>query len=108
MAESELGRANVAIRATLDHLDKDLGKAKGMIGGALSSIQGVGTMALGVLGGGLAVLGGGLAAVGAVIKNTLPLAADFESQVATLGIAASSSGLSLEELRAAALAVGVN
>jgi len=104
--ESELGRANVSIRATLQDLDKDLSKAKGMIGGALSSIQGVGTMALGVLGGGLAVLGGGLAAIGAVVKTTLPLAADFESQVATLGIAASNSGLSLVELHDAALAVG--
>ena len=39
-------------------------------------------------------------------KETVKLAADFESQMAVLSIAAKSSGMSFDELHDAAIAVG--
>jgi len=58
--ETELGRAIIPIRATLDKLDGDLGEARGRVSGALggiAKIAGLGTAA---------IVGGGIAAAGAL------------------------------------------
>jgi len=109
--DAKLGRASVAIRATLDQLDSDLAGARKKVDGAVGrmassagrAFQGLGKVALA---GGLAAVTGAVAGVAAVVHSTLPLAQEFQDQLAGLSIAASSSGLSLDELHDAALSVG--
>ena len=100
-----------SIGADLGPLNKGLRKAQGSIRSAGAGITGVMGTALGVFTGGLmtaamggiAKLGGALTGLG---KEAVSLATDFQSQMSILNIAASSSGLTLDELHDAALAVG--
>ena len=104
---SPLGEAFIPIRAVLDKLDGDLDQARGKVEGALgkigSTLQNAGVLAIS---GAMAGIGAAVGAVGLILKSSIPLAADFQSQVVGLGIAASSSGISLDQLHDAALQVG--
>ena len=76
-------------------------------GGTMSAVLGgIGKVAAGVMAAGVAVGAAAIAGVGLVIKSTLPLASDFQSQLVGLQLAAGKSGLSFDELHDAALQVG--
>ena len=69
-------------------------------------LGGIGKIAAGVMAAGVAAGAAAIAGVAAVIKSTLPLAADFQAQLVGLQLAASQSGLSFDELHDIALQVG--
>ena len=76
-------------------------------GGTMSAVLGgIGKVAAGVMAAGVAVGAAAIAGIGLVIKSTLPLASDFQSQLVGLQLAASQSGLSFDDLHDAALQVG--
>jgi TP901 family phage tail tape measure protein len=75
----------------------------GKVGGSLERLGGIAKITGGILLGGLAA---GIAGVGAVLGTTIPMAVDFQSAVVDLRIAAGDSGLSLQTLQDAAIAVG--
>jgi len=76
-------------------------------GGAMSTVLGgIGKIAAGVMAAGVAVGAAAIAGVGAIIKSTLPLAADFQAQLVGLELAARQSGLAFDELHDVALQVG--
>jgi len=81
-----------------------LGKVAGGLGGIAKFAAG-GVLAGGILsiGNAMGDLGGALMGMG---KDALGVAADFESSMADLGIAAKESGLSYGDLKKAAMAVG--
>jgi len=80
--DTDLGRANVAVRATLDKLDTDLGDARGTVDSAISKIvsgagqsfQALGTAALG----GIGVATGAVAGLGAALAKVTIDAAPVE------------------------------
>ena len=80
--DADLGRANVAIRATLDQLDGDLGEAQGKVDSAISKIvagagqsfQALGTAALG----GIGVATGAITGLGAALAKVTIDAAPVE------------------------------
>jgi TP901 family phage tail tape measure protein len=94
----------------MDDMDKAIGRTEQGWGG-MGRMADVATVALGNLAArgielvldGLVRMGEGLVAVTA---DSVNLAADFQSQVSILGIAARDSGLSFDQLHDAALAVG--
>lgn len=69
-------------------------------------LGGIGKIAAGVMAAGVAAGAAAIAGVGAIIKSTLPLAADFQAQLIGLQLAAGQSGLSFDELHDAALQIG--
>jgi len=100
-----LGRANVAIRATMDHLDGDLNQARGRVDGAVrqmthgasEAFQGLGRAALGGIGiasGAVAGLAGTLAAI------TIAAAPIQNLQDAFAGLA-ESAGIGMDDMLAA-------
>ena len=80
--DTDLGRANVAVRATLDKLDGDLGDARGKVDSAISrivsgagqSFQALGTAALG----GIGVATGAITGLGAALAKVTIDAAPVE------------------------------
>jgi len=83
--ETQLGQANIPIRATLDKLDADLEGARSKVGkvidGIVGNVQKVGGIALGIGGAGIGAIGGIGAAVGKMAIDAAPvegLAAAFD------------------------------
>lgn len=103
--EAELGRANVAIRATLDKLDGDLGEARGkvdsaierIVGGAGKAFQGLGTVALGAIG----VATGAVVGLGAALAKITIDAAPVEGISQAFDGLATSAGVGTDEMLAA-------
>ena len=95
---TQLGEAQVPIRATLDKLDGDLAKARSKIGGAvdgiISNVQKVGGVALGI--GGLAA--GAFAGVGAALAKMAIDAAPVEGIERAFEGLAESSGQSADAM----------
>lgn len=81
---SQLGEAFVPIRATMDKLDGDLEKARGMIDGAIGNLQTLGKVSLAGLAGGLGAVVGG---IGAVLTSSAGMAMDMEAQMANIASA---------------------
>jgi len=98
-----LATLTIKLRADAGHLGRDLDAAASRVQQFTRGVQGIGKLAIG---GALAGLGTAAAGVGLVMKSTVPLAKEFEAQLADLSIAASSSGLGLDSLHDAALRVG--
>ena len=100
--DSTLGRANVAIRATLDKLDGDLGAARGKVSGAVSSMvssagknfQMLGTVALAGIGVATTAVAGLATALAKVTIDAAPVEG---IQAAFEGIA-DSAGISGDEM----------
>jgi TP901 family phage tail tape measure protein len=93
----------VKLRADAGGLQKDLSGAQKMVRGFTKNVQTIGKTALI---GGLAAVGGGVLAVKKVMGSTVPMARSFESSLADLNIAARDSGMSMDQLHDAAMAVG--
>lgn len=115
MAKEELG-LEVAVdgfrqfMGQMGDMDKAIGRTEQGWGG-MGRMADVATVALGNLAArGIEVVLDGLVRMGeglvAVTADSVNLAADFQSQVAILGIAARDSGLSFDQLHDAALRVG--
>lgn len=115
MANEELG-LEVAVdgfrrfMGQMDDMDKAIGRTEQGWGG-MGRMADVATVALGNLAArGIEVVLDGLVRMGeglvAVTADSVNLAADFQSQVSILGIAARDSGLSFDQLHDAALRVG--
>ncbi|MEZ4591824.1 MAG: phage tail tape measure protein [Chloroflexota bacterium] len=115
MANEELG-LEVAVdgfrrfMSQMDDMDRAIGRTEQGWGG-MGRMADVATVALGNLAArGIEVVLDGLVRMGeglvAVTADSVNLAADFQSQVAVLGIAARDSGLSFDQLHDAALRVG--
>lgn len=103
--DSTLGRANVAIRATLDKLDSDLGSARGKVDSAVRSMvssagqnfQTLGTVALA----GIGVATAAVAGLAAAIANITIDAAPVEGiQAAFYGVA-EAAGVAGDDMLAA-------
>ena len=77
MAETQLGEAQIPIRATTDKLDSDLAGARGKVQGALSKLagglQGVGKTVLGAGGVAIGVIAGIGAAIGKLAIDAAPV-----------------------------------
>jgi len=94
--DSDLGRANVAVRATLEKLDSDLEGAKGKVDSAISKIvagagknfQALGTAALG----GIGVATGAVAGLGAALAKVTIDAAPVEGVSKAFAGLAESAG----------------
>jgi len=87
MAEIELGKAVIPIRAALDQLDGDLSDARGRVNGALGGIARVAGIAT------TAIVGGGIAAAGA-LGHLAAEAAPLEGiQNAFAGITGDAEGM---------------
>jgi len=103
--DASLGRANVAIRATLDQLDGDLAGARGKVDSAISritagagkSFQALGTAALG----GLGVATGAVTGLGAALAKITVDAAPVEGLSQAFDGLAESSGRGADEMLAA-------
>ena len=96
----------------VDRYNKSIGgmeRKTGSLGTKMSglgkSIMGMGAKAALVAGAGIAALGAGLAVIA---TTSIKVAADFESQMAILGVAAGNADTSLQDLKATALAVGAD
>jgi TP901 family phage tail tape measure protein len=94
---------NVRLTADTASFKKDLSGAQKVAQTFKSGLQTLGKVAIAGAIGGVTTAVGGFAAV---TKATLPLAADFQGQLAGLQIAAGDSGKSFAELHDMALAVG--
>lgn len=101
MMATQLGEAQIPIRATLDKLDADLEKARGKVGGVIEGIVGnvqkVGGIALGI--GGAAV--GAIAGIGAVLGKIAIDAAPVEGLSNAFDGLAQSAGVGTDEMLAA-------
>ena len=101
-----LGSLVVKLTADTGGFVKDMNSAEKGISGFLNrvgrNVQSVGRVALG----GLGVVAAGATAIGVALSKTIAPASEFQDQLVDLNIAAKASGLSMEELRAASLAVG--
>jgi len=103
--DASLGRANVAIRATLDQLDGDLAGARGKVDSAISritagagkSFQALGTAALG----GIGVATGAITGLGAALGKITVDAAPVEGLSQAFDGLAESSGRGADEMLAA-------
>lgn len=103
--DASLGRANVAIRATLEQLDGDLGDARGKVdsaigkitAGAGKSFQALGTAALG----GIGVATGAITGLGAALAKITVDAAPVEGLSQAFDGLAESSGRGADEMLAA-------
>ena len=103
--DASLGRANVAIRATLDQLDGDLAGARGKVdsaigkiaAGAGKSFQALGTAALG----GIGVATGAITGLGAALAKITVDAAPVEGLSQAFDGLAESSGRGADEMLAA-------
>jgi len=104
----------IGLEAVLDmrQWNKAMSKYNSDIGNATKSTSGFGTKLLGfgataakVAAGGVAALGAGMAAVA---TTGVKAAADFESQIAILSVAAGEADASLQDLKDTALAVGAD
>lgn len=103
--DASLGRANVAIRATLEKLDSDLGDARGKVDSAISKIvagagknfQALGTAALG----GIGVATGAVTGLGAALAKITVDAAPVEGVSQAFDGLAESSGRGADEMLAA-------
>jgi len=103
--EAELGRATIAIRATLDKLDGDLAEARGktdsaierIVGGAGKAFQGLGTAALG----GIAMATGAVLGLGAALAKITVDAAPVEGISQAFDGLAESAGIGTDEMLAA-------
>jgi len=103
--DASLGRANVAIRATLDQLDGDLAGARGKVDSAVSRIvsgagknfQALGTAALG----GIGVATGAITGLGAALGKITVDAAPVEGLSQAFDGLAESSGRGADEMLAA-------
>ena len=103
--EAELGRATIAIRATLDKLDGDLAEARGktdsaierIVGGAGKAFQGLGTAALG----GIAMATGAVLGLGAALAKITIDAAPVEGISQAFDGLAESAGIGTDEMLAA-------
>lgn len=97
---------NRGVKQYLDSLDRMEGKT-GRVGGVLGkALGGIGKVAAGAMAVGLAAGAAAVGAVGLAIAKAIPLAADFQSQLVGLQLAARESGMSFSELHDLALAVG--
>ena len=98
---TQLGEAQIPIRATLDKLDADLEKARGKVGGVIEGIVGnvqkVGGIALGIGGAGIAAIGG----IGAALGKMAIDAAPVESLSTAFDGLAESAGVGADEMLAA-------
>ena len=100
--DSDLGRANVAVRATLEKLDSDLEGAKGKVDSAISKIvsgagknfQALGTAALG----GIGVATGAVAGLGAALAKVTVDAAPVEGVSDAFAGLAESAGQGADEM----------
>jgi len=100
--DADLGRANVAIRATLDQLDGDLGEAQGKVDSAISKIvagagqsfQALGTAALG----GIGVATGAITGLGAALAKVTIDAAPVEGVSNAFAGLAESAGQGADEM----------
>ena len=100
--DTDLGRANVAVRATLDKLDTDLGDARGKVDSAISKIvagagqsfQALGTAALG----GIGVATGAVAGLGAALAKVTIDAAPVEGVSNAFAGLAESAGQGADEM----------
>jgi len=100
--DASLGRANVAVRATLDKLDTDLGDARGKVDSAISKIvagagqsfQALGTAALG----GIGVATGAIAGLGAALAKVTVDAAPVEGVSDAFAGLAESAGQGADEM----------
>jgi len=99
--ETQLGQANIPIRATLDKLDSDLEGARTKVGrvidGIVGNIQKVGGVALGI--GGAAVAG--IGAIGATVGKLAIDAAPVEGLAAAFDGLAESAGVGTADMLAA-------
>lgn len=93
--QSNLGEAQVAIRASMDQLDKDLSSAKSKIGGALKTIGGIGAAGLGAVAtAGVGVVGA-VAGIGVALGNMAQQAApvvDIKNSFEALASASGETG----------------
>ena len=98
-----LATLTVKLVAESGQFKRELSGAQQAARGFTRGLQTAGTAALGIgLGAATAAVGG----FAAVTRKTLPMASDFQSQLADLKIAAGDSGMGFQELHDAALAVG--
>jgi len=99
--------ATLVVKLTADagdfhaEMDRAASRTKRLLGG----LQSLGRTAII---GGMAAASSAVAGFGAVAAATLPLASEFQDSLTELEIAARGSGLSLQELHDAALAVGAD
>ena len=85
--ETQLGKAVIPIRASLDDLDRDLSSARGKITGALGGLgRGIGVAGAAILGAGTAAVG----VLGSIAVQTAPLEG---VQNAFQGIATDADGM---------------
>jgi phage-related minor tail protein len=99
MSLGQLGEANVAIRATLEQLDKDLAGARSTVDRAVrgigSHVQTIGkTLLAGVVVGVLAVG----AAAGATALHAVSMARDFQDATRAIVVGTGASGQALAEM----------
>jgi len=101
MPDTELGKANIPIRATTDRLDGDLagarGKVESAIAGIVGNVQKIGGVALGLGGAGLTAIAGIGAAVGKLAMDAAPVEG-LESAFSGL---ADSAGIGMDDMLAA-------
>jgi len=103
--DAQLGRATVAIRATMDKLDADLAKARGQVDSAVGRIarsageklQTIGKLALG----GIGVATGAVAGLGAALGKLAIDAAPVEGLSQAFEGLAESAGIGADEMMAA-------
>jgi TP901 family phage tail tape measure protein len=89
----------------IDKMEKKTGGLGTKLTGLGKNILGVGAKAAMVAGAGIAAMGAGLTAVGVTSVKT---AAEFESQMAILSVAAGDADATLQDLKDTALAVGAD
>lgn len=92
----EIAKLIATVGADIGGFESEMNRADGLLGKV------GGTMRTALVG---AAAAGGAALVGLGVKS-VGVAADFESQMNILSVAAAGSGVALEDLRSAALAVG--
>ena len=99
--ETQLGQANIPIRATLDQLDADLAGARSKVGrvidGIVGNVQKVGGVALGIGGAALGAIGG----IGAMVGKMAIDAAPVEGLAAAFDGLSESAGTGSDDMLAA-------
>lgn len=99
----DFNRAVKQYLSGIDRMEGKTGRASGVLSKALG---GIGKVAAGALAVGVAAGAAAVGAIGLAIVKAIPLAADFQTQLVGLQIAAKQSGMSFDELHDLALAVG--